>query len=162
MHAVRAFPCLQDIINEVNTMAHQAKAKLEQVDKLNAAALQKKGQGVGSASERTRTSITSGMREQIGRLTQPAAVHLGCHVSLDADHCGCRPCTSSAHGMRILCIGSLDSAQQQCPACHASATALQMTAAAPGWQHTHHHVVLFLLCCCRSQEEAEGPYGGVQ
>lgn len=50
----------QDIINEVNTLAHQAKAKLEQVDRLNTAAQQKKGQGVGSASERTRTSITSG------------------------------------------------------------------------------------------------------
>lgn len=55
-----ASAALQAIINEVNTLAHQAKAKLEQVDKLNAAAQQKKGQGVGSASERTRTSITSG------------------------------------------------------------------------------------------------------
>lgn len=56
----RAHAVLQGIINEVNTLAHQAKAKLEQVDKINTAAQQKKGQGVGSASERTRTSITSG------------------------------------------------------------------------------------------------------
>jgi hypothetical protein len=51
---------LQVVVNEVNTAAHQAKAKLEAVDKLNAAAQLKKGQGVGSASERTRTLITSG------------------------------------------------------------------------------------------------------
>jgi hypothetical protein len=51
---------LQAIINDVNVTAHKAKAKIEAIDKLNAAALQKKGQGMGSASERTRTSITSG------------------------------------------------------------------------------------------------------
>ena len=50
----------QAVINEVNVLAHKAKGKIELIDKLNAAALQKKGQGVGSASERTRTSVTAG------------------------------------------------------------------------------------------------------
>jgi hypothetical protein len=58
---------LQAIVNEVNAAAHQAKAKLEAIDKLNTAAQQKKGQGVGSASERTRTSITSGAAAVGGR-----------------------------------------------------------------------------------------------
>lgn len=57
-------PFLQAIVNEANAAAHQAKAKLDAIDKLNAAAQQKKGQGVGSASERTRTSITSGEQMQ--------------------------------------------------------------------------------------------------
>jgi hypothetical protein len=58
--AIPAF--LQAIINEVNVTAHKAKAKIEAIDRMNAASLQKKGQGMGSASERTRTSITSGQQ----------------------------------------------------------------------------------------------------
>eukprot|EP00878_Enallax_costatus_P030487 GHUV01033195.1.p1 GENE.GHUV01033195.1~~GHUV01033195.1.p1 ORF type:complete len:150 (+),score=64.12 GHUV01033195.1:1127-1576(+) len=57
---------MQAVINEVNVIAHKAKAKIDAIDKMNAAAQQKKGQGIGSASERTRTSITSG-QQQAGR-----------------------------------------------------------------------------------------------
>eukprot|EP00877_Chromochloris_zofingiensis_P014435 jgi/Chrzof1/9245/UNPLg00212.t1 len=56
---------MQATINEVNTIAHKVKSKIEGLDKLNEAALQKKGQGVRSASERTRTSITAGLKKKL-------------------------------------------------------------------------------------------------
>eukprot|EP00879_Flechtneria_rotunda_P015726 GHRR01016448.1.p1 GENE.GHRR01016448.1~~GHRR01016448.1.p1 ORF type:complete len:314 (+),score=126.88 GHRR01016448.1:294-1235(+) len=61
---------MQAVINQVNVLAHKAKGKIEAIDKFNAAALQKKGQGVGSASERTRTSITTGLKRKLKDLMQ--------------------------------------------------------------------------------------------
>jgi hypothetical protein len=50
----------QSVMNEVNVLAHKVKGEIQALDQANAAAVRKKGQGVGSASERTRTSITAG------------------------------------------------------------------------------------------------------
>lgn len=55
----------QDKINEVNKLAHGAKAKIELLDKENDAAKKKKGQGPGTASERTRTTITAGLKKKL-------------------------------------------------------------------------------------------------
>jgi hypothetical protein len=52
--------CRQSVVNEVNVLAHKVKGEIQALDQANAAAVRKKGQGVGSASERTRTSITAG------------------------------------------------------------------------------------------------------
>lgn len=64
---------MQATINEVNATAHKVKAKIEALDKANEQALKKKGCGEGSASERTRTSITAGLKkklkEQMGEFT---------------------------------------------------------------------------------------------
>jgi hypothetical protein len=54
---------LQGVINEVQKLAQRVKAKLEGLDKTNEAMLKQKGQGPGSASERTRTTITAGGRD---------------------------------------------------------------------------------------------------
>jgi syntaxin 1B/2/3 len=123
---------LQEIINEVNTLAHQAKAKLEQVDKLNAAAQQKKGQGVGSASERTRTSITSGVF-RVAELQEAAA-------SL---------CTGPAH------------ADMQALVAHTHAD-MGVLSDAPAVGSTGSPCRGLPCAACRSEEEAEGPDGGVQ
>lgn len=56
---------MQVTINEVSAVAHKVKSKVEALDKLNEAALQKKGQGIGTASERTRTSITAGLKKKL-------------------------------------------------------------------------------------------------
>ncbi|EFJ50200.1 Qa-SNARE, Sso1/Syntaxin1-type [Volvox carteri f. nagariensis] len=56
---------LQDKINEVNKLAHAAKAKIEALDKENEAAKKRKGQGQGTASERTRTTITAGLKKKL-------------------------------------------------------------------------------------------------
>jgi syntaxin 1B/2/3 len=52
----------QSVVNEVNVLAHKVKGEIQALDQANAAAVRKKGQGMGSASERTRTSITAGAR----------------------------------------------------------------------------------------------------
>lgn len=51
---------LQETVNEVNGLAHRVKNEIQALDDMNARALQQRGHGVGSASERTRTSITAG------------------------------------------------------------------------------------------------------
>eukprot|EP00798_Chlamydomonas_sp_ICE-L_P018466 gene18466-24952_t len=56
---------MQNQINRVNTLAHKAKTKLEALDKDNEASKKEKGQGVGSASERTRTTITAGLKKKL-------------------------------------------------------------------------------------------------
>jgi hypothetical protein len=50
----------QDTVNEVNGLAHRVKNEIQALDDMNAHSLQQRGHGVGSASERTRTSITAG------------------------------------------------------------------------------------------------------
>jgi len=56
---------LQDKINSVSQLAHQVKTKVEALDKDNEAAKKVKGQQEGSASERTRTTITAGMKKKL-------------------------------------------------------------------------------------------------
>jgi syntaxin 1B/2/3 len=56
---------MQAAINEVNVIATRAKAKIEALDRQNEQALTKRGQGVGSASERTRTSVTTGLKRKL-------------------------------------------------------------------------------------------------
>lgn len=56
---------MQACINQVNTIAHRCKSKIEMLDKLNEQASQKKGQGPGSAAERTRTSISAGLKKKL-------------------------------------------------------------------------------------------------
>jgi syntaxin 1B/2/3 len=51
---------LQETVNEVNGLAHRVKNQIQLLDEMNAHSLQQRGHGVGSASERTRTSITAG------------------------------------------------------------------------------------------------------
>ncbi|KAG2497279.1 hypothetical protein HYH03_004863 [Edaphochlamys debaryana] len=55
---------MQDNINAVNKVALGAKAKLEALDKENDAAKKKKNQGPGTATERTRTTITAGLKKK--------------------------------------------------------------------------------------------------
>ncbi|GLI65768.1 hypothetical protein VaNZ11_009362 [Volvox africanus] len=56
---------MQEKINEVNKLAHAAKAKIEALDKENEANKKRKGQGQGTASERTRTTITAGLKKKL-------------------------------------------------------------------------------------------------
>ncbi|GIL79197.1 hypothetical protein Vretimale_16729 [Volvox reticuliferus] len=56
---------MQEKINEVNKLAHAAKAKIEYLDKENEAVKKRKGQGQGTASERTRTTITAGLKKKL-------------------------------------------------------------------------------------------------
>ena len=56
---------MQAAINEVSGIAHRVKAKVDALDRANEAALQQRGQGAGSASERTRTSITAGLKRKL-------------------------------------------------------------------------------------------------
>jgi syntaxin 1B/2/3 len=56
---------MQQAVNEVNVVASRAKAKIEALDRDNELALAKRGQGVGSASERTRTSVTTGLKRKL-------------------------------------------------------------------------------------------------
>lgn len=68
---------MQETINGVNALALRVKAKIEALDKANETALQKKGQGLGSASERTRSSITGGEGSAIARVRSSA---MPCHA----------------------------------------------------------------------------------
>jgi hypothetical protein len=52
----------QATVNEVNGLAHRVKNDIQLLDEMNAHALRQRGHGVGSASERTRTSITAGAK----------------------------------------------------------------------------------------------------
>lgn len=56
---------IQDKINQVNKLAHAVKTKVEQLDKDNEAAKKKKGQGDGTTTERTRTTITAGLKKKL-------------------------------------------------------------------------------------------------
>lgn len=56
---------MQFAISEVSKLAKEVKVKIDTLDKLNNEAQQKKGQGVGTASERTRTSITAGLKKKL-------------------------------------------------------------------------------------------------
>jgi syntaxin 1B/2/3 len=55
----------QSDIEAVSRTAHSVKARLERLDKANAAALERKGCGPGSSSERTRTAITAALRKKL-------------------------------------------------------------------------------------------------
>lgn len=57
--------CLQDKINQVNKLAHAVKTKVESLDEDNAGAKKKRGQGDGTAAERTRTTITAGLKKKL-------------------------------------------------------------------------------------------------
>jgi hypothetical protein len=57
--------CIQDKITEVNKVAVVTKARMEALDKLNEAAKKQKGQGAGTASERTRTTVTAGLKKKL-------------------------------------------------------------------------------------------------
>lgn len=56
---------MQADIEAVSRTAHSVKARLERLDKANAAALERKGCGPGSSSERTRTAITAALRKKL-------------------------------------------------------------------------------------------------
>mmetsp|Transcript_23457 Transcript_23457/g.51498 ORF Transcript_23457/g.51498 Transcript_23457/m.51498 type:complete len:312 (-) Transcript_23457:687-1622(-) len=56
---------MQDRITQVNTVASKTKAKLEKLDKDNLDAQKDKRQGSGSAGERTRTTITAGLKKKL-------------------------------------------------------------------------------------------------
>lgn len=56
---------MQDLINQVNKRAHAVKSKVESLDEDNAAAKKKKGAGEGTAAERTRTTITAGLKKKL-------------------------------------------------------------------------------------------------
>eukprot|EP00201_Polytomella_parva_P023349 CAMPEP_0175047880 /NCGR_PEP_ID=MMETSP0052_2-20121109/5855_1 /TAXON_ID=51329 ORGANISM="Polytomella parva, Strain SAG 63-3" /NCGR_SAMPLE_ID=MMETSP0052_2 /ASSEMBLY_ACC=CAM_ASM_000194 /LENGTH=305 /DNA_ID=CAMNT_0016311833 /DNA_START=121 /DNA_END=1035 /DNA_ORIENTATION=+ len=56
---------MQAKINEVSTIAHKVKAKVEALDKDNDAAKKKKGQGEGTANERTRSTISMGLKKKL-------------------------------------------------------------------------------------------------
>jgi hypothetical protein len=58
-------PCWQGRIDAVSGLAHKVKAKLDGLDKDNEAAKKAKGGGEGSAAERTRTSITAGLKKKL-------------------------------------------------------------------------------------------------
>ncbi|CAD7696369.1 unnamed protein product [Ostreobium quekettii] len=57
---------MQDTINAVSKQAHSVKAQLEQLDKLNSAAMYKDGgSSEASSSSRMRTSITAGLKKRL-------------------------------------------------------------------------------------------------
>ncbi|DBB18656.1 hypothetical protein WJX82_008162 [Trebouxia sp. C0006] len=56
---------MQDDIDEVNKIAHDLKARLDYLAKLNEAALKRKGSEQGSSSERTRTAITAALCKKL-------------------------------------------------------------------------------------------------
>ncbi|KAJ9522118.1 hypothetical protein QJQ45_005165 [Haematococcus lacustris] len=56
---------LQEKINQVSAVAHKIKNRVEMLDKANEVAKKVKGQGEGSASERTRTTITAGLKKKL-------------------------------------------------------------------------------------------------
>eukprot|EP01025_Chloroclados_australasicus_P029832 TRINITY_DN2980_c0_g2_i1.p2 TRINITY_DN2980_c0_g2~~TRINITY_DN2980_c0_g2_i1.p2 ORF type:complete len:314 (+),score=41.96 TRINITY_DN2980_c0_g2_i1:175-1116(+) len=56
---------IQEDTTKVKKTGHKVKSKLDKIDKMNAEAMQKEGQGLGSSSERTRTSITAGLKKKL-------------------------------------------------------------------------------------------------
>lgn len=52
------------MIASASGMAHKIKAKLEGLERSNAQARRLKGQGQGSAQDRTRTALTAGQRQK--------------------------------------------------------------------------------------------------
>ncbi|KAK9827828.1 hypothetical protein WJX74_004330 [Apatococcus lobatus] len=56
---------MQDDASEVTTLANQTKTRLEGLDKQNEQSLNRKGCGVGSSSERTRTAVTAALRKKL-------------------------------------------------------------------------------------------------
>ncbi len=54
----------------MSRLAAAAKAKLEALERDNEAARKRPGQGVGSASERSRTSITAGLKKKLKELCE--------------------------------------------------------------------------------------------
>lgn len=56
---------LQDKIQQVSTLAHKVKSKVEALDLDNEEALNRPGQAQGSSNERTRSSITGGLRKKL-------------------------------------------------------------------------------------------------
>eukprot|EP00197_Chlamydomonas_leiostraca_P011442 CAMPEP_0202869470 /NCGR_PEP_ID=MMETSP1391-20130828/12469_1 /ASSEMBLY_ACC=CAM_ASM_000867 /TAXON_ID=1034604 /ORGANISM="Chlamydomonas leiostraca, Strain SAG 11-49" /LENGTH=310 /DNA_ID=CAMNT_0049549791 /DNA_START=174 /DNA_END=1103 /DNA_ORIENTATION=+ len=56
---------MQDKINQVSVLAHKVKTKVEALDKQNEEAKKVKGQGEGTAGERTRTTITAGLKKKL-------------------------------------------------------------------------------------------------
>ena len=56
---------MQQDANTISKEAEQIKSYLKQLDAENAAAMKKKGQGKGSASERTRTAVTGALKKKL-------------------------------------------------------------------------------------------------
>ncbi|BDA49471.1 Putative syntaxin-131 [Coccomyxa sp. Obi] len=56
---------MQDDIEEVNKAARTVKLRIERLDKANEQSLSRKGCGVGSSSERTRTAITAALKKKL-------------------------------------------------------------------------------------------------
>ncbi|CAL5224529.1 g7228 [Coccomyxa viridis] len=56
---------MQEDIEEVSRVARQVKNRLERLDKINEQSLSRKGCGVGSSSERTRTAITAALKKKL-------------------------------------------------------------------------------------------------
>lgn len=60
----------QEELGKVSRLAAAAKAKLEALERDNEAARKRPGQGVGSASERSRTTITAGLKRKLKELCE--------------------------------------------------------------------------------------------
>ena len=60
-----AYLVVQDKMNEICTIAHRVKRRIELLDKDNKEKKKMKGQGKGSANERTRTTITAGLKKKL-------------------------------------------------------------------------------------------------
>jgi len=56
---------MQQDANTISKEAEQIKSYLKQLDAENAAAMKKKGQGKGTASERTRTAVTGALKKKL-------------------------------------------------------------------------------------------------
>eukprot|EP01023_Acetabularia_acetabulum_P027677 TRINITY_DN26202_c0_g1_i1.p1 TRINITY_DN26202_c0_g1~~TRINITY_DN26202_c0_g1_i1.p1 ORF type:complete len:305 (+),score=54.83 TRINITY_DN26202_c0_g1_i1:153-1067(+) len=56
---------MQGDTEHVKKMGHQVKGMLDKLDEMNTYALRKSGQLAGSSSERTRTSITAGLKKKL-------------------------------------------------------------------------------------------------
>jgi len=59
---------MQDVVNQISMLANKVKHKVEMQDKDNERAKTIKGQGKGSANERTRTTITAGLKKKLKEL----------------------------------------------------------------------------------------------
>lgn len=59
---------LQDKVDEVNVLASKVKKKVEELDKDNEKAKANKATGPGTANERTRTTITAGLKKKLKEL----------------------------------------------------------------------------------------------
>lgn len=58
----------QEAINHISMLANKVKHKMELQDKDNERAKGIKGQGKGSANERTRTTVTAGLKKKLKEL----------------------------------------------------------------------------------------------